>query len=191
MHHPPRVHHLTDLSKTWCVITDNVSIQKYGLLSPTKIKCYNFKTICVVRTNEYNEWGRSFERSEIRIGLSYRRMSTAKWGRSFEPSGEIRIFVNARVYFGYAVVCYIFWQSDCLVAHWCKHRFARTFTLSRLFDNRLHQNSFSTESFFMELFSQNDHSWNNPLPITAKGSVLTQMPTADAGAVRSSAGQNR
>ena len=41
--------------------------------------------------------------------------------------------------------------------------------------NRLHQNSFSTESFFMELFSQNDHSRNNPLYITAKGSVLTQL----------------
>ena len=27
----------------------------------------------------------------------------------------------------------------------------------------------------MELFSQNDHSWNNPLYITAKGSVLTQL----------------
>lgn len=41
--------------------------------------------------------------------------------------------------------------------------------------NRLHQNSFSTESFFTELFSQNYHSWNNLLYITAKGSVLTQL----------------
>ena len=57
--------------------------------------------------------------------------------------------------------------------------------------NRLHQNSFSTESFFMELFSQNYHSWNNPLYITANGSVLTQLLKADAGAVQSSAGQNR
>lgn len=54
--------------------------------------------------------------------------------------------------------------------------------ISPIYD-RLHQNSFSTESFFTEWLSQNYHSWNNPLYITARGSVLTQMPKADAGAI--------
>ena len=42
-----------------------------------------------------------------------------------------------------------------------------------------------------ELFSQDDHSWNNPLPIPCQRQCFDAAAKADAGAVRSSASQNR
>ena len=122
----------------WCFI------QKYGLLNPTKIKCYIFKTICVVRTNEYNEWGRSFEQSEIRI------------------------FVNARGYFGDAVYAtslmkWLFARSLMQVSiHTNIH-------LISPICNRLHQNS----------FSQNHFSWSYSHRMIILGTTLAHsLPEA-------------
>ena len=72
----------------------------------------------------------------------------------------LSIFVNARVYFGDAVVSTSL--IKCLfVAHWCKHRFALTSTLSRLF----------AIGFTKIVFQQNRFSWSYSYRIIILGTI--------------------
>ena len=79
--------------------------------------------------------------------------------RQFASIG-LSIFVNARVYFGDAVVSTSL--IKCLfVAHWCKHRFALTSTLSRLF----------AIGFTKIVFQQNRFSWSYSYRIIILGTI--------------------